>query len=661
VRRERQANPARRLFLGFAALSLVPVLLIGLLLVSALSREAVRRGVANGSDEAALIAQTAIEPTLPEGDLRGGISPATHASLEHVVREAIRSGRVVRLRIRDLDGRVVFSDDGSGLTGPVEDEVLEAARGRAVADLTRLNSDPDDTGPAQERVVEVYRPLVVGAAEQRVGVLEVYLPYAPIAADIDGGLHKLYVDLGGGLAVLYLILALISWVSTRRLRGMADVNAHLASHDQLTGLPNRRRFLDTVADWIDDGEPGTVGVVAVLDLDNFGAVNDSLGHELGDRLLVSIAERLSRAANADEVIARLGGDEFGLVMSGLPDAESAAAELARLHSEVAARPVDLDGVPITVDLSTGWTVIEAGEDPSSVLHRAGLATSVAKTTHDVLTCWTPSLETLDPAQLALVSDLPRALAHDELLLHLQPQVRLHDRRVVGIEALVRWQHPHRGLVFPDGFLPLTERTSHMRQLTGWVLAAGLREIDALEQLGFPVNVAVNVSARDVIGAGFASDVLSAVAAAGIDPRRLTVEVTETALLADPERAAAALGQIHAAGVRTSLDDFGQGQTSLSYLAALPIDEIKIDRAFVTDMATNHAHDAIVRAVVDLAHGLGSTVVAEGAEDEETIELLALRGVDIVQGYAIARPAPREVLHAWLGEPLFGTPPRALHR
>ncbi len=638
---------AHRLFAALVAVSLLPVLLLGLVLGGALRREADRRGIAEGRSEAALVAKSAIEPTLPAEITNHELTIGTLGALAQVVRHAIDDGDVLRLRVRDLSGRVVFSDDGSGLTDDeVEDSVLDATHGQVEAEITHVNTDAGEEGPKGAKAVEVYRPLE-GPAGRPIGVLEVYLPYTPIAADVNAGLTGLYVTLGIGLAVLWLMLGGISWLITRRLRRAAADNAHLASYDQLTGLPNRRIFLEEVERSARSAGPDSERVVAVIDIDNFSTINNSLGQDVGDEVLVTIAHRLREALRPGDLVARLGGDELGVLLEGLESPEDAVTEVLRLHVATSGEPVRSGEVPLTVDVSLGWTLADDGDTAPVLLRKAQFGVQAAKATHDGVVRWTSSLDITDPAQLALVSELRGALERDELVLHLQPKLNLSDHRVTGFEALVRWQHPTLGLLPPDKFLPLTERTSLIHSLTQWVVRAAIRDLQALGPVGESLGVAVNVSARDIISPGFAERVVEAVRDGGIAPYRLTIEVTETMVLADPMRASAARSRLRDAGIRTSLDDFGQGQTSLAHIAGMPLSELKIDRLFVADATENPAHAAIVRAIVDLAHDVGMVVVAEGVEDAQTLHALARFGTDVAQGWAIARPQPAAALAAWL--------------
>ena len=641
------SGSALRLFLVYAAVSAVPVVLLGLVLASAFQTEAARRGLAAGRAQAALVEATVIAPIVQGADVRR-LDEAARIRLAAVVSKAISGGAVVRLRLRDTQGNVVFSGDGSGFGDAPEAEALAAAAGHVQASIKRLNSDANDVGAVGQEVVEVYQPITPLAGMAPVGVMEIYLPYAPIAQDVSAGLGTLYRDLVIGLALVYLVLAGLSLATTSRLRRHSQRNAYLAEHDQLTDLPNRRLFLTTVAALTSEASD-TRAAVAVLDLDRFKDVNDVLGHSNGDALLREVGRRLAESVRPGDLVARLGGDEFGIVLGREGDALQSQQALEGLLEEIS-RPVLLDGLPLQVEASVGFAMLPAdATDPETLLRRADIAMYVAKAGLAGVVRYDAAQDKFDANRLSVVAELRRALAADELVLHYQPKMRPQDGTVTGVEALIRWEHPSQGLLYPDVFLPLAEQTGLIAPLTDWVIRTALAQIGLWGDDAQHTSVAVNVSARNLAQAGFADSVLAALAHSRTPPGRVVIEVTETALLADVDRATAALASLASSGVRVSLDDFGQGQTSLGYLARLPIQELKIDRVFVTDMIHDAPHAAIVRSVIELAHNLGLTVVAEGVEDLATLAALADSGCDLIQGYVLARPMPAAQLPGWLAQ------------
>jgi diguanylate cyclase (GGDEF)-like protein len=431
----------------------------------------------------------------------------------------------------------------------------------------------------------------------------------------------------------------------RGLRRQASFNAFLAQHDTLTELPNRILFHRRAATAVSLARRGRESVaVGIIDLDRFKDVNDTLGHHNGDCLLTELAGRLAAHMRPGDTVARLGGDEFGLILRDVVDAMPV---LERLR-EVIDREVELSGLPVSVQASVGFALApEDGTDVDLLLQRADVAMYIAKEQHAGVMRYDRSLDHYDAVRLTRVTQLRRAIDDGQLLLHYQPQATLADGRVRTVEALIRWQHPTDGLLYPGSFLPLAEQTDVIDKLTRWVLRTALSEIRDLSAAGDPISVAVNVSARSIGRPALADEVIDTLAELNLPAERLIVEVTETALLSDPKRAAAVLARLAEAGVKISLDDFGQGQTSLGYLSALPLHELKIDRSFVGDMLDNAAHAAIVRSIIDLGHNLDLRVVGEGVETDETLASLHESGCDVAQGFLLARPMPVDDIAAWI--------------
>jgi diguanylate cyclase len=639
---------ATRLFAMYAIASLVPVLVLGLVLAISYRGDANARGLSEGRSQAGLLAHTSVAPLLSGHDLRQRLTPRESRSLARMSQAAIASGQILRLRVRDLDGVVVFASDPGGMNDPADDEALDAAAGHTSAELTHLDADDNPNGPQGPRVAEIYQPLLAGTPAHRVGVLEVYLPYAPIARDVDSGLGMLYRDLGIGLAALYLILAGISMSATRRLRGQLSRNAYLAEHDALTGLPNRTQFTRRVVDALAAAtRDGPRVAVAVIDLDRFKEVNDTLGHGNGDSLLCALSHRLREAMHDGDVVARLGGDEFGLVLTGISDPDALTSRLEDLR-QLIQQDVDVSGLPLTLEASIGFAMFPAdGNGVEQLLQHADVAMYVAKADPTGVARYDADHDDYDSSKLTLLAELRRAIANDELVLHYQPKAWVATGEIVAIEALVRWNHPERGLLYPDAFIPIAEQTGIIDSLTRWVLDAALAQLTEWGAAARDLAVAVNISARSISRSDFADTVCAAREASGVAVERLLLEITETALVSDPVRAGVNLRKLAAAGIRISLDDFGIGQTSLGYLSTLPLHEVKIDKSFVMDMFTDRSHAAIVRSVIDLAHNLGFEVVAEGVETQQILAELTMLGCDIAQGYLLARPMPGADLPGWL--------------
>ena len=475
-------------------------------------------------------------------------------------------------------------------------------------------------------------------------MLEVYLPYAPIDHDVSRLLSTLYIDLSIGLGALYLVLFAITASLSGRLSREGRRNAFLAENDMLTALPNRASFQRRAADALAEARRvGIPAAVAIIDLDRFKAINDTLGHRNGDAVLSELAHRLRAELDGSAFVARLGGDEFGIV---LPDGTDAAQMLWAARRALD-REVLVAGLTLAAQASIGYVLAPAdGDDVDTLLQRADVAMYAAKERHTGVARYAAESDHYDAATLGLGAELRHAIEDDQLVLHYQPQVELETGRVVALEALVRWQHPLHGMLSPDRFLPIAEQTDVIESLTAWVLRRALRDVATLGGSIAP-RVAVNVSGRSIGRGELAGEVLAALAETATDPDRLIVEVTETAILADPTRGIAELARLAQAGVRISLDDFGQGYTSIGHLSSLPLHELKIDRAFVGDMDSDLAHAAIVRSLVELGRNLGLQVVAEGVETDAVSALLRDAGADLIQGYLLSRPLPLADIEAWL--------------
>ncbi|HTR70418.1 MAG TPA: bifunctional diguanylate cyclase/phosphodiesterase [Mycobacteriales bacterium] len=639
---------ATRMFVVYALISLIPVALLGLALAGSYRQSAAARGLSESRAKAALLARTAVVPLISRANLSDGLSPHQNAALDRMSAEAIASGQFMRLQIRDLAGDVIFSTDPSLADRAPDDEAVEAAHGETVSRITHLDADNNPNGPQGAKVAEVYQPLLAGNPAHQLGVLEVYLPYAPIAADVDAGVGALYRDLGLGLFLLAVLLAGISHSATRRFRAQLARNAFLAQHDVLTGLPNRALFQQRVVEALARATRGGPGVtVAVIDLDRFKEVNDTLGHANGDALLCELGHRLAQAVGGGDTIARLGGDEFGLVLTECGNEDDVLTALHLLR-RILQQEIEVSGLPISADASIGFAMWpEDGQTVDSLLQHADVAMYVAKAAYSGVVRYDEAHDHYDSGKLSLVAELKRAISANELVLHYQPKASVASGQILAVEALVRWRHPERGLLYPDAFLPIAEQTDIIEPLTEWVLVSALHQLSLWSADFDDLAVAINVSARNICRGDFAQTVLRAIRGSGVRPERLLLEITETAFVTDPERAGRSLRQLAAAGVRISLDDFGCGQTSLGYLSTLPLHEVKIDKSFVMDMLDDHSHAAIVRSVIDLAHNLGFEVVAEGVETDRVLAELTVLGCDIAQGYLLAKPMPAQDLAGWI--------------
>ncbi len=477
------------------------------------------------------------------------------------------------------------------------------------------------------------------------------IPIGPMAITVGLGLVVVYVEL----------LVVVGWGS-RRLRRQIDRSEYLANHDGLTGLPNRTHLFRHMVATLPDEEGRTMWA-AVLNLVRFSEINDVMGHAHGDQVLVEVSRRLMDVVGPIGFVARLAADEFVVVWFGRPEADHEAA-IRTLLGELFAKPFEVGGMSVRVRGVVGVATtpgdtasVEAVGGPEVVaeelMRRGDVALEAAQRSHQALVRYAPGLGRANPERLALAAEVDRAMAADEFRLVYQPKVGMRDLRVHSVEALVRWHHPTRGLVTPDDFLPIIEQTDLIGPLTERLLDQALNQWRSWWDAGIDRPIAVTLSARNVADEELPRRVQRLLDAHGAPPEALELELTESAVLNDPERAREVLQEVRSLGVRLAVDDFGTGYASLAYLTTLPIDTLKIDQSFAAPVVDDTRAAAIVRFTVDLARHLEMQVVAEGIEDAATFAALAELGCDIGQGYWISRPQPAEDLTCWLRTTHYG--------
>ena len=428
----------------------------------------------------------------------------------------------------------------------------------------------------------------------------------------------------------------------------SELNEHQALHDGLTGLPNRTLFRDRIEQAIAQARrDGGQLAVAMIDLDRFKDVNDSLGHHAGDVLLVEVGRRLRGVLRCSDTVARLGGDEFGVLISQPRSTSDVAVVIGKLRAALE-ETVMVEGLSLPAEGSIGIAMFPAhGRDVDTLLRHADVAMYGAKETKAGYLFYDGSRSESDPTRLTLVSELRRALEQHELVLYYQPKASLASGEVQSVEALLRWKHPERGMVGPDEFIPLAQQTGLIKPLTLYVLDEALGQCRAWQREGLNLAVAVNLSVRNLLDADFPTQVKRLLQKHEVDPALLRLEITESTMLSDPVRTKRVLDKLAAMGIALSIDDFGTGYSSLPYLSKLPVNEIKIDRSFVMNMADSENDAVIVRSTIDLGRNLGLQVVAEGVETEQAWEELNELGCTLAQGYYLTRPVPAAELTEWL--------------
>jgi diguanylate cyclase len=632
--------------------TLIVVVTVGSLVTSSAARVsavAVRVASSYGHAAAAIAAEESLERKYrlqPGPDPRAGHA-AAEASLEHAMRQvAVLGGSADR----NL-AKVVLREHKAYI---------------AASALLFLSVDRRDpvavTNAIDTRAVDPVFGVMEGQVYKAAAIHEAGALSA--AASVSGiGRFVVLVDLVTLVAALGLVAggAVVVTRYQRDLHLESDRNRYQAMHDPLTDLPNRALFQDRTGVALRAAARSNATVaVLLLDLNRFKEVNDTLGHQYGDYLLLQVADRLRGCLRDSDSVARLGGDEFAILLpiSGWEAALAATQRVdAALHD-----PFSMHDITLDVDASIGIALAEHGDDVETLLRHADVAMYEAKAAHHTFARYEASHDDNDLSRLVRLGDLRRGIAAGELTLHYQPKISTHTGALTSVEALVRWQHPTLGLLQPDEFIPLAENTAIIHALTTEVLHLALSQARQWADAGRPTPLAVNISARSLLDPRFPAHVQDLLDAHGVAPCLLGLELTETAVMADHDLALTVLKSLDSMGVSLSIDDFGTGYSSMSYLKTLPVKELKIDRTFVMGMANDPDSAIIVRSAVDLGHNLGMTVVAEGVEDSATRSDLNDMGCDLVQGYQICKPIPAKEFEQWTETYLVisSSPPSIVH-
>jgi diguanylate cyclase (GGDEF)-like protein len=578
-----------------------------------------------------------------------------------IVEATLQSKRLVALVLWDQPDRAGYVSTPLKRTPKRPPALAAAFKGRTTTTL--ISSDAARSDPALAELVGATGPVLQVLTPVRfmpdgpVNVLQAFVPWRPVQHNISKQLATTVVALLGGLIVFWLALFRLVTRASRRLREQADHNRRLANHDRLTGLANRdllqRRTAESILRARRTGK--RLGLL-LFDLDRFKEINDTLGHHHGDLVLQEVGPRLSRVLRDGDVVARLGGDEFAILLPDVADGAHAQALARRLRAQLAA-PFVLEGISVDVEASMGIALMpDHGAEFATLLQHADVAMYIAKRAHLGVASYDPSLDEHSHSRLALIAELRAALADpNQFVLYYQPKADMQTGSLTGLEALVRWQHPTRGLLAPDEFIPAAERTGMIRPLTDLVLSQAVRQSKAWKEAGLTTAVAVNLSTRCLLDPHLPDDVGALLAANGVAGSELDLEITESAIMADPERAEEILTRLGALGIGIAIDDFGTGYSSMATLKRLPVQQIKIDKSFVIDLgdegggrAREQSSDvAIVRSMVELGRSLGLGVVAEGVESAATWDQLTKWGCTTAQGYYLSRPLPADQVLPWL--------------
>ncbi|HEU4442641.1 MAG TPA: EAL domain-containing protein [Burkholderiales bacterium] len=576
------------------------------------------------------------------------------ASLEHELRRLADGLPVVKVKIYDLNGLTVFSTDARQIG---EDKLSNpgyqrARAGYPASNLTyRERFDAWEGDLAERHILATYAPVHVYEAAPVEAVLEVYTDITELVARMERSQWTILAAVLGGMAAVYLAMQLMLARYHRLLREQEHERAaqeerirHQAYHDSLTGLPNRASFAEHLDEAMRRAKrAGWPLALLFLDLDNFKRVNDSLGHDAGDRLLRVAAERIRRAVREADMLFRMGGDEFTVLLEDVRGPEEAAMVSSRVL-EAMAEPLQLQHHEISVTASIGIALYPRDDVVAErLLKSADTAMYRAKELgRNRYAFFAPEMNERVESQILVEAALRRGLKNHEFVLHFQPRVSVASGRATGAEALLRWRHPEWGLVEPARFVPLLEETGMVVPVGAWVLAEACRQARSWQEAGLPpLRVSVNLSSRQFRSESLLESVSEALRASRLQPQMLELELTESLLVENVEHAMGVMGKLKAIGTAISIDDFGTGYSSLGYLKRFPIDSLKIDRSFVRDIATSPKDAAIVKAISALARSLGIGLIAEGVEEAWQAEFLRGRHCTEMQGFLFSRALPPE--------------------
>ncbi|MGH3139010.1 MAG: putative bifunctional diguanylate cyclase/phosphodiesterase [Gaiellales bacterium] len=646
--------------------------MLGLVLANYLGSQIHDRTLRSSVEAADLTVRLGIEPHLTRDALAHGLPAAEAQALDDAVR-GLAPGElhVARVQIWNQQRKIIYSTDstliGHGAEGEPSSELGEALKGKTASEVISNRGDVEIQNRALVRrfgdLLEVYTPIRAQSTGKPVGAFELYIPYAPVAGAIAHDTNRLYLVLVIGLTVLYGVLFRLVASASRDLRRSADElkehadrSAHDACHDPLTALPNRSLFRDRAHQAIlASARHGHNTALLLIDLDRFKEINDTLGHHSGDLLLREVGPRLHRVLRESDTVARFGGDEFGILLTHV-SGPAAAEEVARAVHRALEEPFAIQGLTLDVEASIGIALHPLhASDFEELMQRADVAMYRAKAKRSGYEVYVPSEDESDATKLKLASELRQAPLRNELVMHYQPKADLRTGRIVGAEALMRWRHPRHGVMMPDRFIPLAERSGLIRSLTLFAARTALAQARTWREAGIELTVSVNLSTRDLIDVSLPDEIGALLEEARVPPHLLELEITESVIMADPMRARGVVARLREMGVKVAIDDFGLGYSSLGYLKNLPVNDLKIDKSFVINMMDDQGDAVIVQSTIDLAHNLGLTVIAEGVESDETWRRLRTLGCDVAQGWLIGRPLPAADFATWLNRGGFMPP------
>lgn len=632
----------------FAAVSLLAMAAVGIGLVVAIGKQARDNSVAEAIRTAeAYVAAGGILAPAEQLAGREELGSKAREKLDELTQAPDNRLRAVRLWTSD--SQLVYGTDSDGGRFPDGLRLDKALTGEPAAKVVDEVDSNGVLGGVESQSLSVYLPIRNANGGKPIGAAEVVLDYSETSEAIGQGMRLVAFVVVAGLGLLWLLLFRTVSNASRRLRSHATENARLALLDPLTGLPNRRLLSERIdraiaaANRSDD----SVGLL-ILDVDGFKEINDTLGHDSGDQLLIEVATRIRAVSRETDTVARLGGDEFAILMPIVHE-QKHASELAARVLAVFGDAFDLDGMTLHVDASIGVALIpDHADDQMTLMRHADVAMYAAKRAKLGFAVYSQAGDHHSAQRLTLMGDLRQALAaDDQLALHYQPKIDLRSGRVAGLEALLRWQHPEHGFVPPGEFIPLAEQTGLVYDLTQWVLEQAVTQVSVWEKTRapLPLDLAVNLSARNLHEVSLSERVRQLLQDSRVSPASIELEITESAIPGDAGRAQDVMRALASQGVRLAVDDFGIGNTSISQLRSFPLRTLKIDRSFIEPLTRDAGSIVLVRAMIDLAHEFELLVVAEGVEDAETAATLRDLGCDLAQGFVWSKPVPSSEIAA----------------
>lgn len=577
-------------------------------------------------------------------------------SLDRFINEQVRDLHVLKIKIYNLDGLTIFSSDFKqiGNSKKSHPSFLDAKSGQVISKLSFRDKIYAKNEFIQNRnVIASYVPIKTGDVIK--GVFEVYKDVTPIIGEIDAIQERIVIRVVTTLAILFFVLYFVVRHADKIIQkhnqiqqNVTEKIRHVAFYDSLTGLPNRVLFMERLEHaLLIASRSQKLYVLMFIDLDRFKQVNDNLGHEAGDQLLNQVAERLNKCVRSGDTVARMSGDEFTILLENLQHIEVATKIAQRIINELA-QAFLLENNEVFVTCSIGLSVFPFDDDNAeSLLKKADAAMYFSKSSgRNSYHYYTPDMIQHGSQRYELENDLKTAITDSQFRVFFQPKVSLDDWTMYGMEALIRWEHPDKGLISPDEFIPILEETGMIIQVGEWVLRESCRLSKKWQNEGLPaLRVAVNVSALQFHQPGFLDMVNSVLDETGLDAKYLELELTESCLIEDFSRNIEVMQVLKTKGIMLTIDDFGTGYSSLSYLCKLPVDTLKIDRGFLRDMIGNRKKRSIVTAIISFAHGLRMDVVAEGIETEQQLAFVTAMNCTSVQGFLFSKALSQNEFHS----------------